>query len=405
MSSLPQGLMFAAGVLALAACNAPPQHSPTAAAPSVASGTAPKQVDAQSAPQLDVPDAPKAASAAVAIAPASSEAGQAVNAATFASDASATAAPADPAFAKSPAKTAPAPALSAATRRDLTIRAQVLLDRAHFSPGVIDGREGSNMRNAISAFETAHGLTADGTLDDAVWTQLTTSDARPALTDYVISDDDVKGPFLPVVPSNFKAMAKLERLSYGSPREMLAERFHMDAALLAALNPGVDFTQAGVRITVAATAADALAGQVARIEVDKGLRQVRAFDAAGKLLAVFPATVGSTERPAPDGTWAVSGITLDPNYRYDPSRLTFGNAKGGKLTIPPGPNNPVGSVWIALTKETYGIHGSPDPKLVGKTASHGCVRLTNWDARELAKATRKGAVVAFVGTEAPPARG
>jgi lipoprotein-anchoring transpeptidase ErfK/SrfK len=117
------------------------------------------------------------------------------------------------------------------------------------------------------------------------------------------------------------------------------------------------------------------------------------------LLAVYPATVGSTERPAPDGEWAVRTVAPNPTYTYDPSRLTFGKTEQGKLTIKPGPNNPVGSTWIDLTKDTYGIHGTPDPRQVGKTASHGCVRLTNWDARQLGAAVKKGAVVAFVGVE------
>ena len=137
----------------------------------------------------------------------------------------------------------------------------------------------------------------------------------------------------------------------------------------------------------------------ARVEVDKALNQVRALDAGGKLLAVFPATVGSTERPAPDGVWAVKTVVANPNYSYDPKRLTFGDASKGVMTVPPGPNNPVGSTWIALTKETYGIHGTPDPTRIGKTASHGCVRLTNWDAAALGRAVKKGTPVVFVGLE------
>ena len=141
---------------------------------------------------------------------------------------------------------------------------------------------------------------------------------------------------------------------------------------------------------------------MARIEIDKSLGQVRAFDAGGVQLAVYPATVGSAERPAPAGEWAVRTLAPRPTYTYDPSRLTFGAPKG-KLTIKPGPNNPVGSTWIDLTKDTYGIHGTPDPKLVNKRASHGCVRLTNWDAAELGSAVTKGAKVTFMGTEARPA--
>ena len=283
-------------------------------------------------------------------------------------------------------------------KKNALLRAEVLLARAHFSPGVIDGEEGGNLRNAIGSFETAHGLPVDGKMDEDVWEALAT-DSQPALTDYVITDDDVKGPFLAKIPTDMAKMAKLDALGFTGPVEELAERFHMDEALLKSLNPGADFTAAGTRIVVAALGPDKLKTPVARIEVDKTKRQVRAYDAGGVLLAVYPATVGSTERPAPDGEWAVRTVAPNPTYTYDPSRLTFGKPSNGKLTIKAGPNNPVGSTWIDLTKDTYGIHGTPDPRLVGKTASHGCVRLTNWDVRQLSQAVKKGTKVDFVGVE------
>jgi lipoprotein-anchoring transpeptidase ErfK/SrfK len=291
-----------------------------------------------------------------------------------------------------------AEAVTPQAKRDALIRAEVLLARAHFSPGVIDGQDGGNLRNAIGAFEAAHGLAEDGKMDQAVWAALA-KDARPALTDYVITADDVKGPFTPKIPSDMAEMAKLPALGFTSPLEALAERFHMDEGLLKSLNPGVDFGVAGTKIVVAALGPDKLPAPVTRIEVDMTRRQVRAYMAGDILLAVYPATVGSTERPAPDGEWAVRAVAPNPTYTYDPSRLTFGKASSGKLTIKAGPNNPVGSTWIDLTKDTYGIHGTPDPRLVGKTASHGCVRLTNWDVRQLGQAVKKGTVVAFVGVE------
>lgn len=283
-------------------------------------------------------------------------------------------------------------------RKNALLRAEVLLARAHFSPGVIDGQDGGNLQNAIAAFETAHGLPADGKMDEQVWAALA-KDVQPVLTDYVITPDDVKGPFLGKIPTDMAEMAKLPALGFLSPSQELAERFHMDEALLKTLNPGVDFGAAGTKIVVAALGPDKLPAPVARIEVDKTRRQVRAFGASGALLAVYPATVGSTERPAPEGDWAVRTVAPNPIYTYDPSRLTFGKAEQGKLTIKAGPNNPVGGTWIDLTKDTYGIHGTPDPRLVGKTASHGCVRLTNWDVRQLSQAVKKGTVVAFVGVE------
>jgi len=281
-------------------------------------------------------------------------------------------------------------------RRDMLIRAQVLLDRAHFSPGVIDGQDGENVRNAIAAYERAVGLPEDGVLDADVWAKLT-ADTGPILIDYTITAADAEGPYTPTIPKDYADMAKLDRLGFSGPLEALAERFHMDAALLTALNPGADFAAAGTKIVVAYPAREALPAKVATIEVDKARKQVRAYDAAGKLLAAYPATVGSSDLPTPSGEWAVRTIAPAPTWTYDPSRLNFGDRRAGKLTIKAGPNNPVGAVWIDLTKDTYGIHGAPEPRLVGKTASHGCVRLTNWDAVQLSKAVEKGTKVIFLG--------
>jgi lipoprotein-anchoring transpeptidase ErfK/SrfK len=286
--------------------------------------------------------------------------------------------------------------------RDLLIRVQVLLDRARFAPGVIDGQAGENVRQAIAAYEAAKGLPVDGRVDAKLYAALTAEDAAPAMQDYVITEADVAGPFVEKIPTEMEDMAKLERLAFTGPAEALAEKFHMDEKLLRALNPGADFAKPGTTLLVARPAAADLPAKVARIEVDKAEKEVRAFDAAGQLLAVYPATVGSSDMPAPSGEWEVATVAPAPTYTYDPSRLNFGKAKK-KLTIAAGPNNPVGGTWIDLTKDTYGIHGTPDPNKVGKVDSHGCVRLTNWDAARLAKAVEKGTKVVFVGTEAAKA--
>ena len=296
-----------------------------------------------------------------------------------------------------------APRPTAGAARLLLIRAQVILDRAHFSPGVIDGRDGTNFRRALSAFEAANAVAAPTSgglamLDAAAWQVLTAADSAPVTQDYVITPEDVKGPFLGTVPTAMVDLAKLPHLGYATPVQAFAEKFHMDQTLLKALNPKVDFASAGTSIVVVRPTAEPLP-PVARVEVDKSTDEVRAYGADGKVVAVFPATVGSTERPAPSGQYAVRAAVSNPSYTYDPSRLTFGKASQGKLTVQPGPNNPVGSTWIDLTIETYGIHGSPDPTAIGKNASHGCVRLTNWDAATLGRAVKKGTPVLFVGAQ------
>ena len=205
--------------------------------------------------------------------------------------------------------------VSPEAKHNALIRAEVLLARAHFSPGVIDGQDGGNLKNAVAAYQTAHDLPADGAMNDQVWDALS-KDSQPALTDYTITPEDEKGPFLAKIPTDEAQMAKLTHLGFTSPVEELAEKFHMDEALLKSLNPDADFTVAGTKIVVAALGPDKLPATVTRIEVDKSRRQVRAYGEGSVLLAVYPATVGSTERPAPSGDWAVRTVAINPTYTY-----------------------------------------------------------------------------------------
>ncbi len=278
----------------------------------------------------------------------------------------------------------------------LMLKAEILLDRAAVSPGQIDGKDGESARKAIAAFQQSHGLEATGRLDERTWNEIKQSSNEPAVTEYEIAEPDVKGPFARTIPRNLEKMARLGHLSYTSPLELLGEKFHVDPNLLKLLNPGKRFDQAGTSIRVPNVGARDRSGRVAKIEVDKSARGLRVLGENGELIAFYPASIGSEEKPAPSGRVKVRRIAYDPTYHYDPKFKFKGVHAKRKLTIAPGPNNPVGMVWIDLTKDSYGIHGTPDPERIGKTYSHGCIRLTNWDALDLAKRVRKGTPVDFV---------
>jgi lipoprotein-anchoring transpeptidase ErfK/SrfK len=232
---------------------------------------------------------------------------------------------------------------------------------------------------------------------------------------YRITDADLKGPFVARIPRDFRGMGKLDRLVYHSPRELLAERFHLSEDLLSALNPGRDFKHAGSEIIVQAVEpldkveakprvgsrkkgaeGDANGLEGTRVEVNKHERSVRMYGAKGELINFYPASIGGAEKPAPSGTFEVRRVAFNPTYRYDPKYAFKGQKAKKPINVSPGPNNPVGLVWIGLSAESYGIHGTPEPDKVSKTQSQGCIRLTNWDALALAKHVKKGTPVVFV---------
>ncbi len=285
----------------------------------------------------------------------------------------------------------------AKSKPDATIvKVQVLLARRGVSPGVIDGRDGENYRKAIAQFRRQESLGEGDRLDEPLWAALGGDAATDIVGEYKISQKDASYRFSRRIPRDYARQARMRQLSYKNPQEMLAERFHMSEQLLKQLNPRAAFRKAGTSLAVVQPARPEKPGKATRIEAVKSTGMLLVYGEDDRVVASYPATIGSDDTPTPSGDYQVERVAENPTYHYDPEKNFQHGKNDERLVLPRGPNNPVGTVWIGLSKPTFGIHGTPEPSQVSKTSSHGCVRLTNWDAEELAQMVKPGVAVRFL---------
>ncbi|MGI4733081.1 MAG: L,D-transpeptidase family protein [Janthinobacterium lividum] len=297
------------------------------------------------------------------------------------------------------------------------LKVQVILDHLGFSPGVLDGQKGMSLTAAIKGFQTSRGLPVTGEMDPATAQALQPYAGMEATKTLTLNDATLRYQYTNPIPHGEDAQAKLPALNYQTPVEKLAESFHTTPQVLAALNDPQIKLVAGTKMvfpnalptsraydpklpadwrqTLDMLNVDANEPQAAKVVVSKTDKVLRAYDAAGKLIAQFQVTTGSTHDPLPIGTWKIYGADYNPKFRYNPALFWDAKKSDKKAMLPSGPNGPVGVVWLTLSKEHYGIHGTPAPELIGRTESHGCVRLANWNAARLAMMIKPGTPAIF----------
>lgn len=284
------------------------------------------------------------------------------------------------------------------------LKTQVYLDRLGFSVGVLDGRWGRNSSIALWWYQRTRGIQATdpGAVDEATFRSLAASaGASPAVVRHTLTAEDVKGPFV-TIPEDVYEQEKLDCLCYESKPEKLAEVFHTTVEFLEQLNPDVELAnvEAGQQLWVPnVRQSPASQAPIARVVVSIRGNTFNGFDAAGNLVFHAPTTLGSAYDPSPRETTSVLKVVHDPHFHYQPKLFHEVPDTEPEANLNPGPNSPVGVVWIALKKPHFGIHGTSDPDSIGYASSHGCVRLTNWDAREVANRIGEGVAVEFLDTK------